>query len=172
MADDNGTTTDATDTTDSATDSGQLDDVTGLGDGGQKALAAERKARTAAEKTARASQKQAEDMAKKLKEYEDAQKSDLDKLTERATSAETSAADATAKLLRYEVAAAKKLPAEWAARLQGSSKEDLEADADSLLEALGAQQQRNTPSYDGGVRQSASAPTDMNALIRQKAGLG
>lgn len=157
----------------SATDTGGHDDAqNGLGDAGKKALDEERRARKAAERSASSTQKQLEEMSARLKEYEDAKKSDLDKLTERATTAEQTAASATSRLLRYEVAAAKKLPSEWAARLQGSTQEELEADADQLLEALGTQQQRQTPSYDGGVRQVAPAPTDMNSLIRQAAGRG
>lgn len=171
MADEN--TTDVTDASESATDAEQHDDVTaGLGEAGQKALAAERKRAATAERTAKAQQKQLDDLTTKLQQYEDAKKSDLDKLTDRATAAEQTAASATAKLLRYEIAAKKKLPAEWAARLQGATAEELETDADQLLEALGAQQQRNSPNFDGGVRKPAPAPTDMNALIRQKAGLG
>ncbi|MET8978559.1 hypothetical protein ABZX85_23365 [Streptomyces sp. NPDC004539] len=172
MADDNTSTTDNVDDTGSATDTGQHDDIPGLGEAGQKALAAERKRAVAAERATRTQQKQIDDLNTKLQQYEDAKKTDLDKLTDRATAAETTAASATAKLLRYEVAAKKKLPAEWAARLQGATVEELEADADQLLEALGAQQQRQAPSYDGGVRKSAAAPTDMNALIRRQAGLG
>lgn len=156
-----------------ATEPVPADDIpTGLGEAGQKALAAERRLKTAAEKQAKATQKQLDDMTARLKQYEDAQKSDLDKAADRATTAEAAAASATAKLLRYEVAAKKKLPAEWAARLQGSTAEELETDADQLLAALGTQQQRQAPSYDGGVRKSAAAPTDMNALIRRQAGLG
>lgn len=156
----------------SATDTGhQGAEEQDLGDAGKKAITEERKARQAAERQARAHQKQVEEMSAKLQKYEDAKKSDLDKLTERATAAEKSAADAQAELLRYRVARDKKIPAEWVDRLRGSTQEDLEADADSLLEALGTQQQRQTPSYDGGVRQTAK-PTDMNSLIRQQAGMG
>jgi hypothetical protein len=173
MADENTSTTDVSDDSGSATDAGQHDDVSArLGEAGQKALAAERKRAAAAEKTAKSSQKQIEDLSRQLQEFQDRDKTDAQKLTEAKSAAEKQAADATARLLRYEVAAAKKLPAEWAARLQGSTQEALEADADALLEALGTQQQRNTPNYDGGVRQSAPATTDMNALIRQKAGMG
>lgn len=172
MADENGTTTDATEGAESATDTGHQDDVTAsLGEGGQKALAAERKARTVAERTAKAAQKQLDDMTKRLQAFEDRDKTEAQKLAEAKTAAERDAEQARTKLLRYEVAAAKKLPSEWAARLQGSTQEELEADADALLEALGTQQQRNTPSYDGGVRQGAPAATDMNALIRRAAGL-
>lgn len=110
--------------------------------------------------------------AQRLAEIEEAQKTAEQKLTDRATAAEREAEQARTKLLRYEIAAKKKLPAEWAARLQGSTPEELEADADQLLQALGAQQQRQTPSYDGGVRKPAPAPTDMNTLLREMAGRG
>ncbi len=170
MADEN-TTTDVTDEG-SATDTAQDDAASSLNDAGKKALSEERKARTAAERTAKEKQKQLDELTSKLQQYEDAKKSDLDKLTDRATAAEKAADEAQGRLLRYEVAASKKLPAGFAARLQGATREELEADADALLETLGEQQRRQTPNYDGGVRQGAPAPTDMNALIRQKAGLG
>lgn len=172
MADDTTTTTDVTET-ESATDTAPQDDVTAsLGEGGKKALDAERKARAAAEKTANAAQKKLDDMAKRLQAFEDRDKTEAQKLAERAQAAEAEAAKASSRLLRYEVAADKKLPAGWANRLQGSSKEELEADAEALLKELGETRQRQSPDYDGGVRKPAPAPTDMNALIRQKAGLG
>lgn len=172
MADDDSITTDVTETQ-SATDATQQDDVTAsLGEGGKKALDAERKARAAAEKTATAAQKKLDDMAKRLQQFEDRDKTDAQKLAERAQTAEAEAAKASSKLMRFEVAADKKLPAGWANRLQGSTKEELEADADSLLKELGETRQRLSPDYDGGVRKPAPASTDMNALIRQAAGLG
>ncbi|MFM9703599.1 hypothetical protein [Streptomyces galilaeus] len=172
MADES-STTDVTDETASATDTGQQDDgATTLGEGGKKALEAERRARAAAEKTATAAQKKLDDLAKKLQAFEDRDKTEAQKLAERAQTAEAEAAKASARLLRFEVAADKKLPAGWANRLQGSSKEELEADAEALLKELGETRQRQSPNYDGGVRKPAPAPTDMNALIRQKAGLG
>jgi hypothetical protein len=171
MADDNGTTTDVTDEG-SAMGAGHEDVTAGLSEGGRKALADERKARGAAERLAKASQRQVDDLTARLKSFEDRDKSDLDKLTERATAAERAATAAQGQLLRHEVAAAKKLPAGWAGRLRGDTREELEADAEALLTELGEQRQRSTPSYDGGVRTGAPATTDMNALIRQKAGLG
>ena len=159
MAEEN-TTTEGSE--DAATAPDQPDEQ--LGDGGKKALQEERR-------KARAAERQLGELQKRLQQFEDRDKTEAQKLTDAKTAAEQQAAEATAKLLRYEVAAAKKLPAEWASRLQGSTQEDLEADADALLGALGAQQQAATPSYDGGVRQTAKA-TDMNSLIRQQAGLG
>lgn len=172
MADDDSTTPDVPETQ-SATDTTQQEDVTAsLGEGGKKALDAERKARAAAEKTATAAQKKLDDMAKRLQQFEDRDKTDAQKLAERAQAAEAEAAKASSKLMRFEVAADKKLPAGWANRLQGSTKEELEADADTLLKELGETRQRQSPDYDGGVRKPAPASTDMNALIRQAAGLG
>lgn len=168
MADDD-STTDVTEQ-EPATEPQPTDDVpTGLGEAGQKALAAERKRAAAAEKQAKASQKQLDDMAKRLQEFEDRDKTEAQKLAEAKAAAESEAATAKQELMRYRVAAKKKLPAELAARLHGSSEEEMAADADSLLEVLG---QRQTTNYDGGVRKPAPAPADMNALIRQKAGLG
>lgn len=173
MADDDSTTSSDVTETEPATGTTQQDDAAAsLGEGGQKALAAERKARAAAEKTATSTAKERDKLAARLQELEDRDKTEAQKLADAKTAAEQEAASAKQELLRYRVAAAKKLPASLAARLQGSTEEEMAADADQLLEVLGAQQQAQTPSYDGGVRKPAPAPTDMNALIRQKAGLG
>jgi ATP-dependent helicase YprA (DUF1998 family) len=136
----------------------------GLGDAGKKALQEERR-------KARAAEKQLSELQKRLQEFEDRDKTEAQKLAERAAAAEKSAADAQTELMRYRVAADKKLPAELAARLRGSTPEEMAADADELLALLNAQQQRQTPNYDGGVRQTAR-PTSMNDLIRQTAGRG
>jgi hypothetical protein len=136
----------------------------GLGDAGKKALQEERR-------KARAAEKQLTELQKRLQEFEDRDKTEAQKLAERAAAAEKSAADAQTELMRYRVAADKKLPAELAARLRGSTPEEMAADADELLALLNAQQQRQTPNYDGGVRQTAR-PTSMNDLIRQTAGRG
>ncbi|MEU1919352.1 hypothetical protein ABZ742_04165 [Streptomyces albogriseolus] len=172
MADEENTTIDVTEEAGSATDTAQQEDVTAnLSDAGKKALTEERKARAAAERQARSAQKQLDELGKRLQEFEDRDKTEAQKLAERATAAEKQAADAQAELMRYRVAADKKLPAELAARLRGSTPEEMAADADELLSLLNAQQQRQTPSYDGGVRQSAR-PASMNDLIRQTAGRG
>jgi hypothetical protein len=114
--------------------------------------------------------KEAETLRLRLKEFEDRDKTDAQKLAERAAAAERTASEAQSKLLKFEVAAEKNIPATLAARLQGSSKEELAADADRLLADLAAHQQATAPSYDGGVRTAAAGPVDMNTLIRQKAG--
>ena len=102
------------------------DDTDELGDAGKKALDQERKARRDAEKANA-------DMAKRLKEFEDADKSELEKVAAKAAEAEQRAVEAEARALRLEVAAAKGLTPSQAKRLIGSTQEELEADADEIL---------------------------------------
>lgn len=116
--------------------------------------------------------KEAEQYRLKLKEFEDREKTEAQKLAERATEAEKVAADAKAELMKYQVAAQKNIPASLAARLQGSTPEELAADADRMLADLALHQQATAPSFDGGVRETAPGPTDMNARIRQMANKG
>lgn len=107
-----------------------------LGEGGIKALKAEREARAKAEK----------DLAerdKRIKELEDAGKSEDQKRTERLEALEKSDNEKTAALaskdamlLRYEIAAEKGIDLKAAARLQGTTREEIEADADELKKLL------------------------------------
>ncbi len=105
-------------------------DPADLGDAGKKALTAEREARKAAEKAA------AEALAR-IKEFEDAQKSEAEKAADALRTAQETATQSAAKALRYEVAAEKGLPLEAAARLTGSTREELLADADVLKTLIG-----------------------------------
>lgn len=80
------------------------------------------------------------DKARRLDELEDSQKSELEKLTGKATEAEQRAAKAEATALRLEVALDKAPEGlsvakirKLAARLQGASREELEADAAELF---------------------------------------
>lgn len=72
----------------------------------------------------------------RVKEFEDANKSDTDKLTERATASEKRAETAEHKLLRLQIALEKGLTVKQANRLVGSSQEELEADAEDMLADL------------------------------------
>lgn len=110
----------------------------------------------------------AQEATSKVQEFEDADKSEKQKLEEKATQAEQAQAAAERKALVYEVAAAKKVPLEQAHRLQGSTKQELEADADEFLKSLG-EQDRTSP--DGGTRQPVPAG-GMDSLIRRSAGRG
>lgn len=77
--------------------------------------------------------KELEPLAAKAKELEDADKTETERLTERASAAEKRALEAEVRVLRMEVAAEKGLTPAQAKRLVGSSKEELEEDADDLL---------------------------------------
>jgi hypothetical protein len=100
-----------------------------LGDGGEKALAAERKARRDAEAALK-------DVQTKLQELEDKDKDEVTKLRDEVTSLRSQLTEAGAKSLRADVAMAKGLTAAQAKRLVGSTIEELEADADEILEAF------------------------------------
>lgn len=102
-----------------------------LADAGKKALDAERKRRIAAEK-------QAKDLADRLQALEDKDKDEVTRSTEAASAAQKRAEEAEARALRLEVAFAKGLSPAQAKRLVGSSQEELEADADDLLETFKA----------------------------------
>lgn len=102
---------------------------TDLGEGGKKALEAERKARKAAEK-------QMKELQDRLKELEDADKSEGDKLRDQLKQAEKDRDDARLAVMRLEVATSKGLTPAQAKRLVGSTQEELEADADEFLDSI------------------------------------
>lgn len=109
------------------------------------------------EKALEKANKEAEKYRLELKKYEDRDKTDAEKLEERATSAEARATTAEGKLLRLEVASSKGLPAELVARMQGNSREELEADAEELLTLV--KPVKPSGGFDGGVRGSTEATT-------------
>jgi hypothetical protein len=144
-----------------------------LGEGGMRALAAEREARRGLEKRL----KELEPLAQKYREFEDSQKSEVERLTERLTAAEQRAQQAESAGLRMQVAAAKGLTPEQAARLQGATRDELEADADQLR-ALFAPPERSasdrppqrTPveMLRPGAIPDSDGAADMNAWMRRK----
>lgn len=112
------------------------DDDEPLREPGKKALERERQRADDAEREKAA-------LAARLKQLEDAGLTDQQKIERDLAEAKSAAAKATAQLLRYTVAEEKELPAGWANRLQGSTREELEADADALLKQLAATGRRN-----------------------------
>lgn len=99
--------------------------------GAKKALEAERKARREADAKAK-------DLEAQLAKIQDEGKSASDKLTEQVAQLTKNLADESVKRLRVEVAAARGLTPAQAKRLTGTTQEELEADADDLLEAFPA----------------------------------
>ena len=86
--------------------------------------------------------------AAKFDEIEQASRSDIEKASERAASAERERDDARGRLDRLEVALEKGLTPSQAKRLVGSTREELEADADELLKDLGDSQKPRSPRPD------------------------
>lgn len=81
--------------------------------------------------------KEAEEKATKYDELQDSERSELEKAAERIAAAEAKAQEAELALLRYEVGADKGLTPAQAKRLTGTTREELESDADELREAFG-----------------------------------
>jgi hypothetical protein len=101
----------------------------------------------------------AQQAAEKLEEYEEANKSELEKAQTKATKAEQKAAEAEGRLLRFQVAAEKQLPKELISRLRGNTQEELAADADELLSLVKSRTDtEKTPDFDGGAREPAPEP--------------
>lgn len=82
----------------------------------------------------------------KVKEFEDLNKSEQEKLTERASELEQNLTTAQANAARYEIALEKGLTKSQAKRLVGSTREELEADAEELLTDLGVDDDKPSPS--------------------------
>jgi len=108
------------------------------------------------------------DAANRLKEFEDRDKTEAQKLTERAEAAERRVAEIEAHAIRLEVAAEKGLTPAQAKRLVGTSRAELEADADELLEtfkpAAPAEEPTGLPSLDLGTRGTAPLPLNGDPL--------
>jgi hypothetical protein len=102
---------------------------------------------------------EAQEAKGKLTEREEAEQSDLEKAQSKATKAEQAKAEAESKLLRFEVAAEKKVPAEAVDLLVGTTREELEAKADKLLSLAKKPDDTDTePDFNGGAREPAKDP--------------
>jgi len=123
-------------------------DPDALGDAGKAALAAERKRANEAEKASR-------DLEARLKAIEDADKSDLDKATERIKTLEAENAQLTTEvstkdltITKLNVGITEGLPANLIARLQGTDEETFKTDAASLKELVPATKSDPFPKAD------------------------
>lgn len=113
-----------------------------------------------------------EELRRELKELRDRDKSESEKLTDRITEAEQRAARAEQALMRAEVASAKGLSAAQAKRLSGDTREELEADADELLETFGAKEEpeerppgRPTERLRSGSMPEAEPSEDIRKIV-------
>lgn len=89
---------------------------------------------------ARRHEQRAKENYEKLQEFEDAQKSDIEKLSERAARAEQEREQASLQVARMQIAIDYKLTMDEAKRLQGSTPEELEEDAEELMKLLQARE--------------------------------
>lgn len=110
-------------------------------------------------------------------QLEDSKKSAEQRSAEALTKAEAAAQEAATKALRYEVAAEKGIDLAFASRLTGSTKEELEADADALMALIPkAPEAASEPpagptvpgQQPGGTQSSAQVTTaDLDALAKE-----
>lgn len=123
--------------------------------------------------------KELEPLAAKAQELEDSKKSEVEKLAEARTSAERQATQATLEAARLRVALRKGLTESQAKRLVGETVEDLEKDADELLESFkspaSALPRKPTERLRGGSEPDADlSETDparlAEAVIKKKRG--
>lgn len=134
------------------------DSPTDLGDAGKKALAEERKARKAAEKSAA-------DAAAKVKEYEDRDKTEMEKSAERSKQAEEERDAAKAEALRLRTAIKHGISDEDAELfLTGKDEETLTRQAERLAERLTAAGPK-IPKPDPS--QGARGPVGLDARIAE-----
>ena len=112
--------------------------------------------------------------ARKLDDIEESKKSELEKLADKLSTAESRAQTAEANLLRYSVAAAKGVPSDAVDRLRGETEEELAADADKLLELLRPQPITGVPnaSRRQGVSETPGLAADDPLTRDLKAKLG
>lgn len=88
--------------------------------------------------------------AEELAKIRESQKTEAEKLQDKVSAAEKRAAEVEMRALRAEVAFEKGLTPAQAKRLVGTTKEELEADADDLLNTFGST--KTTPDFGGGNR--------------------
>lgn len=105
------------------------------------------------------------DDATKWREYEQAQKPIQERMAEELAQTKAAAAEAAAKLLRYEIASAKGITGEATRLLNGSTQEELEAEADLLNALIANQSKPKTPMPDDN--QGKPAPTSVGQLTRE-----
>lgn len=112
-----------------------------LGEPGLKALQAEREARKKAEKAAA-------EALQRVEQFEERDKSELERATERASKFEAELADIKAENLRMRVAAETELPANLRKFLTGSDEESLREQAQELLAATATDTAKRRPQPD------------------------
>lgn len=132
-----------------------------LGEGGEKALRAERSRANAAEK-------ENGDLKAQLKQYEDANKTAEQKQADALATATSERDTATVKALRYEVCDEQELPLKAARFLTGSTKAEIEDAAKAFKELYGGKAAEKPAT---GLPASPNAGRETQKLSGAEAGL-
>lgn len=132
-----------------------------LSDGGRKALRAEREKNRQLEQRL----KELEPVAAKAKEREDADKSEVQRLTEQLAEADKARQAAELRAMRLEVAHDAGLTPAQAKRLSGDDLESLKADAADLMEAFGGKS--TTPGTRKPQEDTRVISTDDDAPVEE-----
>jgi hypothetical protein len=101
---------------------------------------------------AAAARNRVSELEERVQEFEDADKTEHQRLTDTAETANRRAIAAEERLLRFEVASERGLPMSAAAFLTGSTREEIELRAEELERLLGEQGRLPTAGFDGGAR--------------------
>lgn len=111
-------------------------------------------------------------LRKRLQAIEDAGKSEAQRRDEENARLKTENQETTLRALRLEVGMELGLPKTLALRLQGSTEEELRADAADLQKTIGSTSGGKPPAVtlDGGAGKPPPAAGDMNAQIRKRLG--
>lgn len=139
-----------------------------LGESGKAALQKEREARQALARELAEAKSLQQQFADKVKEFEDRDKSETEKLNDQLARLQKQLTDKDAEVaaakvasLRAEVAADKHVPA---GRLHGTTREELEADADAYLAEVAAntanKRPPKAPTPSSGLKSGASPTSD------------
>lgn len=107
--------------------------------------------------------REAQEARTKAEEYENRDKSEVEKAQGKVSKAERERDEALAKLLRFEVAAERQVPAKLVPLLTATTREELEAQAALILENA----KPADPDFDGGTREPAP-PAETPDLAHNK----
>jgi hypothetical protein len=152
-------------TTEAPVEVAEVTETQELGDGGKKAIQAERDARKVAERTVA-------DLAAKLKSFEDANLSELERTKKAAEESAAELAALRTENVRNKVALDKGVPADLVEFLTGDTEGDIAAKADLLLARLNTPGTPKPDPSQGAKGEAAALNGDpLLSTIKNKLGL-
>lgn len=128
-----------------------------LGDAGKKALAAERSRANSLEKELKQFREEAEKRA-------NAELTELERVKKEAEELRTAKTASELNAIRLSVALEKGIPASLATRLQGTDRESIEADAESLAELVAVKNGQVRPDPSQGPKNQVGKQTPADAF--------